>query len=405
MRTVVETIPDGTPGVRVKLSRLRSLIDKGKADPSVRSLALRAIAGVRERDWRGEVDAVHRAVRNRIRYTMDPVGVELFVEPGRLLGEPAGDCDDHAALLGALLESIGHPVRLRVGGPGGGKWSHVWLDVQERGRGWRALDPVAKMQALDFDPSRNFPVTMSDELCNDGRCGGAVTFTPAQLGYAGNLSKHSVLARRFIYGGPGDVVRLQRPKISAMMPSAGFLADDDGNLGRSWRKKFKSAIKSTVNVKKVVKRTVRMPLRPYRAILRGAARVGIKPARSLSRSFGRFGGKVERGVVRSLPVVGAIAGAFNPAVGAIIGGAAAINQWQEATAPGSYMQPSSGGDAGRGPESFIDYGSGGYGGDESGAEGRGANPIIAALDHPATWWVLGGAATLFVVSRFFGRRK
>jgi hypothetical protein len=48
----------------------------------------------------------------------------------------AGDCDDMTILLGSLLESIGHPVRLVLTGPDPlrpGLFSHIYLEVNLRG--------------------------------------------------------------------------------------------------------------------------------------------------------------------------------------------------------------------------------------------------------------------------------
>lgn len=172
MRVVHEQIPDGTPGVRVKLARLRKLVDEAKADPSIRAIALRLVAGVPERDWTGELAAVSNYVR-RLRYTRDPNGVELFTDPRLLAGaiergsaDAAGDCDDHVALGSALLESIGHRTRFRVGGfrtPGGEQWAHIWCEVLHPAMGtWTAVDDTAKMQPLGWSPASRFETTMAD---------------------------------------------------------------------------------------------------------------------------------------------------------------------------------------------------------------------------------------------------
>ena len=47
----------------------------------------------------------------------DPFRVEVLHSAKRLLELRAGDCDDMAILLGAMLEAIGHPVRLVLTGP------------------------------------------------------------------------------------------------------------------------------------------------------------------------------------------------------------------------------------------------------------------------------------------------
>lgn len=169
MRSLVETIPDGTPGVAVKMRRLRSLVDRAKANPNFRAVALRLVAGVPERDWTGELAAVSDYVR-RLRYTRDPAGVELFTDPVLLAGaidasspDAAGDCDDHAALGAALLESLGHETRFRVAGydsPDGAQWAHIWHEVRHPTRGWVAIDDTAKGHPVGWSPASRFEVTM-----------------------------------------------------------------------------------------------------------------------------------------------------------------------------------------------------------------------------------------------------
>ena len=54
----------------------------------------------------------------------------------------AGDCDDMAILLGAMLEAIGHPVRLVIIGPDPLRqdlFTHIYLEVFHKGR-WIPLD-------------------------------------------------------------------------------------------------------------------------------------------------------------------------------------------------------------------------------------------------------------------------
>ena len=72
---------------------------------------------VRARDYLGEIKALFEWVQSNIRYTRDPHRVELLHSARRMLELRAGDCDDMTILLGAMLQSIGHPVRIVVVGP------------------------------------------------------------------------------------------------------------------------------------------------------------------------------------------------------------------------------------------------------------------------------------------------
>jgi len=183
MPAILETIPDGQAGLQVKLQRLRSMVDTARRDPAFRRLAVGLVSGVGEKDWSGEIRAVSRFVRG-MRYTRDPVGVEMFTDPRILAAQlqggqvAAGDCDDATGLGAALLESIGHATRFRVGGfrdgNGGVNWSHIWLEVLHPSKGWRPLDDTAKRHPAGFDPSGRFEATMHEhENTRQQRFGGA----------------------------------------------------------------------------------------------------------------------------------------------------------------------------------------------------------------------------------------
>jgi transglutaminase-like putative cysteine protease len=81
-------------------------------------------------------------VRKNIRYTRDIFRVELLHTPRRMLELRAGDCDDMSILLGSMLISTGHPVRLVLVGFRPDKphmYSHIYPEVNVRGR-WIPID-------------------------------------------------------------------------------------------------------------------------------------------------------------------------------------------------------------------------------------------------------------------------
>ena len=89
-----------------------------------------------------------------VRFTRDPVDVELLHSPGWMLGELslrgviAVDCDDAAVLVAAVAGSVG--VRCRfVAGALGRKlpYSHVWAEC-ENGHSWELVDPTAPVQGI-----------------------------------------------------------------------------------------------------------------------------------------------------------------------------------------------------------------------------------------------------------------
>jgi hypothetical protein len=106
----------------------------GRVDPKGSSWC------VKEKDCLGEVKALFEAIRNprskyAVRYTRDAMLADVFTAPERtLLKSHGGDCDDYVIVLGSMLMSVGHPVRMRVvatrrdGVPDkDAPWSHIYL--------------------------------------------------------------------------------------------------------------------------------------------------------------------------------------------------------------------------------------------------------------------------------------
>lgn len=93
---------------------------------------------VPEKDYEAEITALYRAMQDpgsplALRYTRDHNKVDQYHAANKLasLHGPAlsgGDCDDGTILLGAMLHSVGYPVRMRViqdvNSP---SWSHIYL--------------------------------------------------------------------------------------------------------------------------------------------------------------------------------------------------------------------------------------------------------------------------------------
>lgn len=177
----LEEIPAGTPGLDVKLARLRELVEASKRNPSFRRFVLDVVKDVREGDWSGELGAVSRWIRRNVTYRHDPIGVELFTAPDRLAfdglaGEAAGDCDDMVALGSAMAEVLGHPSRFRVGGSkigGNETWSHIWRETWDKGkRRWVAFDDTAKRRAPGWSPAKHYKLGRVTEAGSVGRLPG-----------------------------------------------------------------------------------------------------------------------------------------------------------------------------------------------------------------------------------------
>ncbi len=130
---------------------------------------------VPSKDFAAEIRALFRAVQDAnsdvaLRYTRDHVLVDQFHAADKLLRLRGGDCDDGSILLGAMLRSVGYPLKLRViQDRGSSTWSHIyilcgmpptnptkwvpldWSIVPFKPAGWEA--PGAASVALSGKPS------------------------------------------------------------------------------------------------------------------------------------------------------------------------------------------------------------------------------------------------------------
>jgi transglutaminase superfamily protein len=140
----LKQIPSGYRGTLKTLEHIVELIKQGAKDFHVRQNAIDILLqrGVRAKDYLGEIKALFEWVQQHVRYTKDTFRVEVLHSARRMLELRAGDCDDMSILLGAMLESIGHPVRLALSGPDPLKqdlFTHIYLEVFHKGR-WIPLD-------------------------------------------------------------------------------------------------------------------------------------------------------------------------------------------------------------------------------------------------------------------------
>jgi len=112
-------IPAGWLGTQKTVEHVQALIRAGAKDFYVRQKAIDIMLEkqVKPKDYLAEIKALFEWVQQHIRYTKDTFRVEVLHSAKRMLELRAGDCDDMAILLGAMLEAIGHPVRLVLSGP------------------------------------------------------------------------------------------------------------------------------------------------------------------------------------------------------------------------------------------------------------------------------------------------
>ncbi len=123
-------IPNGVAGTKATLNIMSGLVKTYKKSPPIRELAIRLTNNQSQKNWIGEVKAIHRFVKNQIRYVKDIRGVETLQTPVQTLRLQAGDCDDKSTLVAALLESIGHPTRFKAVGFLPNTYNHVYPETK-----------------------------------------------------------------------------------------------------------------------------------------------------------------------------------------------------------------------------------------------------------------------------------
>jgi len=103
-----------------------------------------------------------------VRYTKDPFRIEVLHSARRMLELKAGDCDDMTIVLGALIKSIGHAVRIVLTGPDPLRpdlFSHIYLEARHHdqwipldatmpyGMGWSPRTPVRQVLSIEEEQS------------------------------------------------------------------------------------------------------------------------------------------------------------------------------------------------------------------------------------------------------------
>jgi transglutaminase-like putative cysteine protease len=139
--TIQKIMPltSGLAGIKETLRYMRIFVDQYKTHQNIRELALQLTRGIPQKAYTEEARALTDFVKNKIRYTRDVNGIETVQTPLKTLEYGAGDCDDKATLLAALLESIGFETRFHAMGFKRNDVSHVLLECDINGT-WVSLE-------------------------------------------------------------------------------------------------------------------------------------------------------------------------------------------------------------------------------------------------------------------------
>lgn len=129
---------------------MRHLARESKVNPVIIETARNLTQHLPQKDWVGQIKALHKFVRDNIRYLKDINNVETIQYPVRLLETKSGDCDDKATLLASLLESIGHPARFAALGFRPGVLEHVIVETligRGKNKKWLPLETTEPVHA------------------------------------------------------------------------------------------------------------------------------------------------------------------------------------------------------------------------------------------------------------------
>ncbi|MCS6947865.1 MAG: transglutaminase-like domain-containing protein [Steroidobacteraceae bacterium] len=139
-------IPDGPEGTRATLRAMAAFVREYRSHPQIRELAMRLVSELPSESFSDEIAALHRFVRDHVRYTLDVRDVETVQSPIETLRLMQGDCDDKAVLLAALLESIGHPSRfVAYAFEQPDVYEHVIVETR-LGAGWVSLEATKPVE-------------------------------------------------------------------------------------------------------------------------------------------------------------------------------------------------------------------------------------------------------------------
>lgn len=158
MRFALLEIPGGIAGADRTVEEITRHVKHDLRRPTIRLVATRLMHNENcpSKDQVAEARAIYRFVSREIRYQRDPIDIETVQSPEVTLRVKAGDCDDMVALVAALAQSIGLPVRFRILGYTERELVHILPEIYASGR-WYPADTTEPGKGFGWRPPR-FPI-------------------------------------------------------------------------------------------------------------------------------------------------------------------------------------------------------------------------------------------------------
>jgi hypothetical protein len=151
----------GGAGTAQTIKLMRKLVDQAVGDASFVRHAIDIVRHVPAYHDLGEASTVYDWVTHNIRYTKDPVTKEKLYPPAELLRIRAGDCDDIAMLMSALMIALGYPARVVTIGANAEnpeEFTHVYAEAEvPPGSGnWVSMDAARPGATFGVEPPAYF---------------------------------------------------------------------------------------------------------------------------------------------------------------------------------------------------------------------------------------------------------
>ena len=125
---------------------IRYLLDKASQSPEVREHAINITLSSQDK-----LSAIYDWVRNTVSYTPDPIDIELFTSPVKMVKDYNNgislveDCDGIALLSTALCRAIGIRANVVLVDIDGSGLSHAYCEAwSDKFEGWIAIDPSSE---------------------------------------------------------------------------------------------------------------------------------------------------------------------------------------------------------------------------------------------------------------------